>query len=62
LKEKKKSINCILADPPGAVLFNKFSSSGSGELERKGDGSITEGIGQGRITGISLFVMYNFFQ
>jgi len=40
-------VQCWLADPPGSVLFQYFQS---GRLERAGSGSITEGIGQGRIT------------
>lgn len=40
-------VRCILADPPGSVLY---SLKRSGVLERTGDGSITEGIGQGRLT------------
>ncbi|KAI9221011.1 cysteine synthase [Blastocladiella britannica] len=37
----------VLADPPGSVLFRYIQR---GELEREGNGSITEGIGQGRVT------------
>lgn len=48
LKAKNSSIKCILADPPGSVLFHYFKN---GKLEREGTGSITEGIGQGRVTG-----------
>lgn len=40
-------VKCFLADPPGSVLY-KFITDG--KLERTGDGSITEGIGQGRVT------------
>lgn len=47
LKQKKPSTQIILADPPGACLYNYVKH---GKLERKGDGSITEGIGQGRVT------------
>eukprot|EP00128_Syssomonas_multiformis_P008801 Colp12_sorted_trinity150504_noHs@28217 len=47
LKSKRSDIKIVLADPPGSVLFNYFAN---GKLERKGDGSITEGIGQGRVT------------
>lgn len=36
-----------LADPPGSVLYKYINT---GKLEREGTGSITEGIGQGRIT------------
>ena len=34
-------VRCILADPPGSVLY---SLKRSGVLERTGDGSITEGL------------------
>jgi cysteine synthase len=47
LKSKNPNIKCMLADPPGSVLFNYFKN---GKLEREGTGSITEGIGQGRVT------------
>lgn len=40
LKQKKPDVNIVLADPPGSVLYNYVQS---GKLERKGDGSITEG-------------------
>ena len=46
LREKNKNIKIGLADPDGAALYNFYKS---GELKSKG-GSITEGIGQGRIT------------
>ncbi|OQO15073.1 Cysteine synthase 1 [Cryoendolithus antarcticus] len=41
-------VQCWLADPPGSVLFT-YVSSGGKLVERKGS-SITEGIGQGRVT------------
>ncbi|KAI1998347.1 Cysteine synthase 1 [Ophidiomyces ophidiicola] len=41
-------VKCFLADPPGSVLF-KYISSG-GKLIERGGSSITEGIGQGRVT------------
>ncbi|KAJ1570108.1 Cysteine synthase 1 [Nowakowskiella sp. JEL0078] len=44
---KARDVQCILADPPGSVL-SKYINDGS--LERTGDSSITEGIGQGRVT------------
>ena len=44
---KSQPIRCYLADPPGSVLY---SLKEFGKLERTGDGSITEGIGQGRVT------------
>lgn len=46
LKEHNKDINIGLADPMGAALFNYYKH---GELKSEGS-SITEGIGQGRIT------------
>lgn len=36
-----------LADPPGSVLYKLVET---GKAEREGSGSITEGIGQGRLT------------
>jgi len=47
LKERNPNIQCYLADPPGSVLYEYFRS---GKMERTGPGSITEGIGQGRLT------------
>lgn len=46
LKEKSKDVQIAIADPMGAALFNYYKH---GELKSSGD-SITEGIGQGRIT------------
>ena len=46
LRELKPSVTIGLADPPGASLFSYFTT---GELKAEGT-SITEGIGQGRIT------------
>ena len=46
LKAKNKDIQIGLADPEGAALFNYYAN---GELKSEGN-SITEGIGQGRIT------------
>lgn len=46
LKQNSKA-QVFLADPPGSVLY---SLKQVGKLERTGDGSITEGIGQGRLT------------
>jgi cysteine synthase A len=46
LREKKPDVAIGLADPYGAALFNWYDH---GELKAEG-GSITEGIGQGRIT------------
>ena len=42
-------VQCWLADPPGSVLHGYIQSKGKA-LERTGNGSITEGIGQGRVT------------
>jgi cysteine synthase len=46
LKAKRGSITIGIADPPGAALYSYYTS---GELKAEGS-SITEGIGQGRIT------------
>jgi cysteine synthase len=46
LKERNKDIQVGLADPMGAALYNFYKK---GELKAEGS-SITEGIGQGRIT------------
>ncbi|ATQ66614.1 MULTISPECIES: cysteine synthase A [Methylosinus] len=46
LKERKPSVKIALADPMGAALFSYYTT---GELKSSGS-SITEGIGQGRIT------------
>ncbi|CEH14602.1 cysteine synthase [Ceraceosorus bombacis] len=49
LKEKSQGrIQCWLADPPGSVLHSYIQSGG--ELLERSGGSITEGIGQGRVT------------
>ncbi len=47
LKERNADVRVVLADPPGAAMYNFFAH---GELKSEGS-SITEGIGQGRITG-----------
>lgn len=47
LRERKPEVTIALADVPGAALFNYYTA---GELKSEGS-SITEGIGQGRITG-----------
>ncbi|MEO8601214.1 MAG: cysteine synthase A [bacterium] len=47
LKARKPSVRIVLADPAGSALYNYYAH---GELKAVGD-SITEGIGQGRITG-----------
>jgi len=41
-------VQCWVADPPGSVIYS-YVSSGGQKIERGGS-SITEGIGQGRIT------------
>jgi cysteine synthase len=46
LKAKSKTVKIALADPMGAALYNFYKH---GELKSEGS-SITEGIGQGRIT------------
>ncbi|KAB2941064.1 MAG: cysteine synthase A [Hyphomicrobium sp.] len=46
LKAKREGIQIALADPPGSALYSYYTS---GELKAEGS-SITEGIGQGRIT------------
>jgi len=59
LREKSKNIKIGLADPDGAALYNYYAN---GELKSSGD-SITEGIGQGRITanleGLNVDMPYN---
>jgi cysteine synthase A len=46
LKAKRSDITIALADPPGSALYAYYTT---GELKAEGS-SITEGIGQGRIT------------
>jgi cysteine synthase len=46
LRQRSKTIKIALADPPGAALFSYYTT---GVLKAEGS-SITEGIGQGRIT------------
>jgi cysteine synthase A len=46
LRERNPNVAIALADPYGAALFNYYTQ---GELKAEGT-SITEGIGQGRIT------------
>ena len=46
LKERNKNIQIVLADPMGSALYHHYAH---GELKAEGS-SITEGIGQGRIT------------
>jgi cysteine synthase A len=47
LKERNPEVKIGLADPPGAALYHYYAH---GELKAEGS-SISEGIGQGRITG-----------
>jgi cysteine synthase len=47
LKSKSRSVRCVLADPPGSSLYEYFRT---GTLKPTGNGSITEGIGIGRVT------------
>ncbi len=46
--QSQGKVKCFLADPPGSVLYSYIKSGGK-LTDRKGS-SITEGIGQGRIT------------
>lgn len=46
LKAKNKDVHIALADPDGSAIYNHYKN---GELKSEGS-SITEGIGQGRIT------------
>ncbi|MEP3475843.1 MAG: cysteine synthase A [Hyphomicrobiales bacterium] len=46
LKEKNKDVQIAVTDPFGSAIYNYFVN---GELKSSGD-SITEGIGQGRVT------------
>lgn len=59
LRERNPQVKIGLADPPGAALYNHYQH---GELKAEGS-SITEGIGQGRITRNleGLTVDYPFF-
>jgi cysteine synthase A len=49
LREKKKDIVVGVADPKGAAMYNLFAH---GEAKASEGGSITEGIGLGRVTSI----------
>src|SRR6202165_4100484 len=49
LREKKKDIMIGVADPKGAAMYNLFAH---GEAKASEGGSITEGIGLGRVTPI----------
>jgi cysteine synthase A len=47
LKGKRTGIRTVLADPPGSALYEYVTN---GEVKATGKGSITEGIGIGRVT------------
>jgi cysteine synthase A len=47
LKSQRREIRCVLADPPGSSLYEYIRT---GTLKATGSGSITEGIGIGRVT------------
>lgn len=49
LKEKNANIVTAVADPRGAAMYNYFAH---GEVKASDGGSITEGIGLGRVTSI----------
>ena len=59
LREKNKDVKIGIADPDGAALYNFYAN---GEMKSEGT-SITEGIGQGRITanleGLDIDLPYN---
>ena len=47
LKSRRRGVRCVLADPPGSSLYAWVRT---GSLQATGSGSITEGIGIGRVT------------
>jgi cysteine synthase A len=47
LKSRRREVRCVLADPPGSSLYAYVRT---GTLRATGSGSITEGIGIGRVT------------
>jgi cysteine synthase A len=47
LKSRRRTVRCVLADPPGSSLY-EFVRNGT--LKATGSSSITEGIGIGRVT------------
>jgi cysteine synthase len=47
LKQQNPKVRCVLADPPGSSLYEYVKN---GALKATGPGSITEGIGIGRVT------------
>lgn len=48
LKTMSSDVRCVLADPPGSVLYSYIKSNGKDIV--RGGSSFTEGIGQGRVT------------
>lgn len=48
LKSMDPKVKCVLADPPGSVLYSYIASGGKQMV--RGGSSFTEGIGQGRVT------------
>lgn len=48
LKTMSPDVKCVLADPPGSVLYSYIKSGGKDIV--RGGSSFTEGIGQGRVT------------
>lgn len=48
LKTMDENVQCVLADPPGSVLYLYIRSGGKDIV--RGGSSFTEGIGQGRVT------------
>jgi cysteine synthase A len=50
-KESAGRVKSFLADPPGSVLYSYVTTKGIKMERTGGNGSITEGIGQGRVTG-----------
>lgn len=48
LKLMNENVKCVLADPPGSVLYSYIKSGGKDIV--RGGSSFTEGIGQGRVT------------
>ena len=47
LKTRRRAVRCVLADPPGSSLYAWVRT---GTLAATGSGSVTEGIGIGRVT------------
>lgn len=47
LKSRSQKVRCVLVDPPGSSLYSYVKN---GVLKATGSGSITEGIGIGRVT------------